>query len=223
MFIVILFLSKTKEFVKEILYELLAPKGTYSMVEGTKYCRNCSHNSIQFTSRIMIFVKTCRNLRRKLWQDSTLYYLHTVSKSKWHKTFTHWSNTFLLMLIKRVWMRLISLIADSLVCLDTVNNSAIEWPSMQSFLWIPDIQFPPFENKSTLHNTNNAGRSSPDSPSYSHAARRRWLLICSALVTDEILQHHVRCYRVPSAFMQMLLFFFICDVSFFIYDSNRIL
>lgn len=66
MFIVILFLSKTKKFVKEILYELLAPKGTYSMVEGTKYCRNCSHNSIQFTSRIMIFVKTCRNLRRKL-------------------------------------------------------------------------------------------------------------------------------------------------------------
>lgn len=66
MLIVILSLSKNKEFVKGILYELLAPKGTYSMVEGTKYCRNCSHNSIQFTSRIMIFVKTCRNLRRKL-------------------------------------------------------------------------------------------------------------------------------------------------------------
>ena len=89
-----------------------------------------------------------------------------------------------------------------------VNNSVIEWPSMQSFPWIPDIQFPPFENKSTLHNTNNAGRSSPDSPSYSHALRRRWLLICSALLTDEILQHHVRCYRVPSAFMQMLLVLF---------------
>ena len=55
---------------------------------------------------------------------------------------------------------------------------------------------------------NNAGRSSPDSPSYSHAVRRRWLLICSALLTDEILQHHVRCYRVPSAFMQMLLVLF---------------
>ena len=92
--------------------------------------------------------------------------------------------------------------------MQSVNNSVIEWPSMQSFPWIPDIQFPPFENKSTLHNTNNAGRSSPDSPSYSHAVRRRWLLICSALVTDEILQHHVRCYRVPSTFMQMLLVLF---------------
>lgn len=36
MLIVILSLSKTKEFVKEILYVLLAPKGTYSMAEGTK-------------------------------------------------------------------------------------------------------------------------------------------------------------------------------------------
>lgn len=64
MFIVILFLSKTKEFVKEILYELFGPKGTYLMVEGTKYCRNCSHNSIQFATRTMMFVKRCRNLRR---------------------------------------------------------------------------------------------------------------------------------------------------------------
>lgn len=32
MLIVILSLFKTKEFVKEILYELLAPKGTYLMV-----------------------------------------------------------------------------------------------------------------------------------------------------------------------------------------------
>lgn len=60
MLIVILSLSKTKEFVKEILYELFSPKGTYSTVEGIKYCRNCSHNSIQFVSRTMMFVKTCR-------------------------------------------------------------------------------------------------------------------------------------------------------------------
>lgn len=60
MLIVILSLFKTKEFVKEILYELFSPKGTYLMVEGTKYCRNCSHNSIQFASRTMILVKTCR-------------------------------------------------------------------------------------------------------------------------------------------------------------------
>lgn len=64
MLIVILSLFKTKEFVKEILYELFGPKGTYLMVEGTKYCRNCSHNSIQFASRTMMFVKRCRNLRR---------------------------------------------------------------------------------------------------------------------------------------------------------------
>ena len=126
MLIVILSLSKTKEFVKEILYELFCPKGAYITAEGTKYCRNCSHNSIQFASRTMIFVKTCRNLQRKLWQNPTLYYLHTVSKLKWHETFTHWSrhplsDTFLLVLIKRVWMRLISLIADSLVCPDTLK------------------------------------------------------------------------------------------------------
>lgn len=124
MLIVILSLSKTKEFVKEILYELFHPKGAYITAEGKEYCRNCSHNSIQFVSRTMIFVKTCRNLQRKLWQNSTLYY--TVSKSKWHETFTHWSrhplpDTFLLVLIKRVWMRLISLIADSLVCPDTLK------------------------------------------------------------------------------------------------------
>ena len=34
--------------------------------------------------------------------------------------------------------------------------------------------FRPFENKSTLHNTNSTGRSSPDNPSYSHAVRRQW-------------------------------------------------
>lgn len=66
MLIVILSLFKTKEFVKEIFYELFSPKGTYLMVEGTKYCRNCSHNSIQFASRTIMFVETCRNLRRKL-------------------------------------------------------------------------------------------------------------------------------------------------------------
>lgn len=60
MFIVILSLSKTKEFVKEILYELFSPKGTYSTVEGIKYCRNCSHNSIQFAGRTMMLVETCR-------------------------------------------------------------------------------------------------------------------------------------------------------------------
>lgn len=36
MLIIILSLFKTKKFVKGILYELLAPKGTYSMAEGTK-------------------------------------------------------------------------------------------------------------------------------------------------------------------------------------------
>lgn len=66
MFIVILSLSKNKEFVKEILYELFSPKGTYSTVEGIKYCRNYSHNNIQFTSKTMMFVKTCRNLQRIL-------------------------------------------------------------------------------------------------------------------------------------------------------------
>lgn len=66
MFIVILFLSKTKEFVKEILYELFSPKGTYLMVEGTKYCRNCANNRLQFASRTMMLVETCRNMRRKL-------------------------------------------------------------------------------------------------------------------------------------------------------------
>lgn len=69
MLIIILSLSKTKEFVKEILYELFSPKGAYSTVEGTKYCRNCSHNSIQFASRTMVFVETCQNLRRILRQD----------------------------------------------------------------------------------------------------------------------------------------------------------
>lgn len=113
MLIVILSLSKIKEFVKEILYELFSPKGTYLTAKGTKYCRNCSHNSIQFVSRTMMFVKTCRITLRILWQNPTLCYLHTVSKSKWNETFTHWSrhplpDTFLLVLIKRVWMRLSS-------------------------------------------------------------------------------------------------------------------
>lgn len=66
MLIVILSLSKTKEFVKYLLYELFSPKGAYLMAEGREYCRNCSHNSIQFASRTMMFVKTCRNLQRKL-------------------------------------------------------------------------------------------------------------------------------------------------------------
>lgn len=66
MLIVILSLSKTKEFVKEILYELFSPKGAYLTAEGREYCRNCSHNSIQFVSRTMMFVKTCRNLLRIL-------------------------------------------------------------------------------------------------------------------------------------------------------------
>ena len=61
------------------------------MAEGREYCRNCSHNSIQFASRTMMFVKTCRITLRILWQNSTFCYLHTVSKSKWHKTFKHWS------------------------------------------------------------------------------------------------------------------------------------
>lgn len=71
MLIVILSLSKIKEFVKEILYELFSPKGTYLMVEGTKYCWNCSHNSIQFADRTMMLVETCQNLRRILRQDLT--------------------------------------------------------------------------------------------------------------------------------------------------------
>lgn len=66
MLIVILSLFKTKEFVKEILYELFSPKGTYLMVEGKECCRNCSHNSIQFAGRTMMLVETCQNLRRKL-------------------------------------------------------------------------------------------------------------------------------------------------------------
>lgn len=66
MLIVILSSSKNKEFVKEILYELFSPKGAYSTVEGKEYCWNCSHNSIQFTGRTMMFVKTCRNLQRIL-------------------------------------------------------------------------------------------------------------------------------------------------------------
>lgn len=64
MLIVILSLSKIKEFVKEILYELFSPKGAYSTVEGTKYCRNCSHNSIQFAGRTMVFVETCQNVSK---------------------------------------------------------------------------------------------------------------------------------------------------------------
>lgn len=64
MLIVILSLSKTKEFVKEILYELFSPKGAYLTAEGTKYCRNCANNRLQFASRTMVFVETCQNLRR---------------------------------------------------------------------------------------------------------------------------------------------------------------
>jgi len=66
MIIVILSLSKAKEFVKSLLYELFSPKGAYSTVEGTKYCRNCSHNNIQFAVRAMMLVETCRKLRRIL-------------------------------------------------------------------------------------------------------------------------------------------------------------
>lgn len=66
MLIVILSLSKTKEFVKEILYELFSPKGTYLMVEDGEYCLNCSYKRLQFASRTMVFVETCQNLRRIL-------------------------------------------------------------------------------------------------------------------------------------------------------------
>lgn len=66
MLIIILSLFKTKEFVKEILYELFSPKGTYLMAEGIKRCRNCAHNSIQFAGRTMTLVETCQNLRRIL-------------------------------------------------------------------------------------------------------------------------------------------------------------
>lgn len=64
MFIVILSSSKTKEFVKSLLYELFSPKGAYLTAEGTKYCRNCANNRLQFASRTMVFVETCQNLRR---------------------------------------------------------------------------------------------------------------------------------------------------------------
>lgn len=136
MIIVILSLSKAKEFVKSLLYELFSPKGAYLTAEGTKYCRNCANNRLQFASRTMVFVETCQNLRRITWQDSTGYYLHTVSKSKWHETFTYWSrhplpDTFLLMLIKMVWMRLISLIADSLVCPGTLKSFRQNCPEVQ--------------------------------------------------------------------------------------------
>ena len=117
MLIVILSLSKTKEFVKYFLYELFYPKGAYLTAKGTKYCRNCSHNSIQFASRTIMFVETCRNLRRKLWQDSTERFVQSARLNP-HPL----PDTFLLMLIKRVWMRLISLIADSLVCPDTLKS-----------------------------------------------------------------------------------------------------
>lgn len=60
MLIIILSLFKTKEFVKEILYELFSPKGTYSTVEDGEYCLNCLHKRLQFVSRTMMFVKTCR-------------------------------------------------------------------------------------------------------------------------------------------------------------------
>lgn len=79
MLIVILSLSKTKEFVKEILYELFSPKGTYLMVEGTKYCRNCSHNSIQFADRTMMLVETCQNLRRIFRQDLTERFVQSAA------------------------------------------------------------------------------------------------------------------------------------------------
>lgn len=82
MLIVILSSSKNKEFVKEILYELFSPKGAYLTAEGREYCRNCAHNRLQFASRTMMFVETCQDLLRILRQNPTLYYLHTVSKSK---------------------------------------------------------------------------------------------------------------------------------------------
>lgn len=66
MLIVILSLSKNKEFVKEILYELFSPKGAYLTAEGREYCRNCVNNRLQFTSRTMMFVETCRDLQRIL-------------------------------------------------------------------------------------------------------------------------------------------------------------
>lgn len=91
MLIVILSSSKNKEFVKEILYELFYPKGAYITADGREYCRNCANNRLQFAAKTMMFVKKCRNMRCITWQDSTGYYLHTVSKSKWYKTFTHWS------------------------------------------------------------------------------------------------------------------------------------
>lgn len=66
MLIVILSLSKTKEFVKYLLYELFSPKGAYITTEGTKYCRNCANNRLQFAAKTMMFVGTCRNLQRIL-------------------------------------------------------------------------------------------------------------------------------------------------------------
>lgn len=93
MFIVILSLFKTKEFVKEILYELFHPKGAYITAEGKEYCRNCSHNSIQFASRTMILVKTCRNLRRILRQDLIERFVQSARFPL--------PVTFLLVLIKR--------------------------------------------------------------------------------------------------------------------------
>lgn len=71
MLIVILSLFKAKEFVKEILYELFSPKGAYSTVEGTKYCRNCANNRLQFAAKTMMLVETYRKLRCILRQDLT--------------------------------------------------------------------------------------------------------------------------------------------------------
>lgn len=73
MLIVILSLFKTKEFVKEILYELFSPKGAYSTVEGTKYCRNCANNRLQFAAKTMVFVETCQNLPKLAAHNMTRF------------------------------------------------------------------------------------------------------------------------------------------------------
>lgn len=91
MLIVILSLSKTKEFVKEILYELFSPKGAYITAEGREYCRNCSHNSIQFASRTMMFVKTCRNLQRciKIKMIRNIHALIGASSARWGECYSY--------------------------------------------------------------------------------------------------------------------------------------
>lgn len=104
MLIIILSLFKTKEFVKEILYELFSPKGAYSTVEGTKYCRNCANNRLQFAGRTMVFVETCQNLPKLAAHivtgfDRTIRSVSTLSSAS--HLFTG---------------------ADSLVCPDTLKS-----------------------------------------------------------------------------------------------------